>query len=285
MRTILFIVLFVVAAFIGGIAFILFNLDAFVKEVVEKVGTEVTQVSVTLDDTNIDPANGKASMSGLKIANPNGFVSDHAMALGLISVKMDPTTVTGDVLVINEIIIDSPSVIYEIGDNGANIDKIHENVMAFAEKLSAEAGGESSGGSSTSTEEAPSEEASSGPKMIIENVYIKNIMTAVNLGILGNQTVEVPSVDVHLTDIGKKEGGVLAVEAAVYVIDNLFKDIVANASSSSSQLLEDALGKVGGEEIEKALEEVNEATGGAINVEEVGKEAEKALQNLFGTGN
>ncbi|WP_420548955.1 hypothetical protein [Curvivirga sp.] len=287
MRIILFVVLFVVAAFIGGIAFILFNLDAFVKEAVETVGTELTQTSVTLNETNIDPANGKASLSGLNIANPEGFETDHALALGLVSLKMDPTTVTGDVIVINEIVVDTPSVIYELGENGSNIDAIHENVMSFANKLQSQTS-DSSGGETTSssTETAPSQEASEGPKFIIENVYIRNVSTAVSLSVLGGKKLEAPSVDVHLTDIGKKEGGVLAAEAAIYIMDNLFKDVAASVTNSGAgKLIEEALGGVNLDNVEQQLQEKAGEVLGDDAIKDITKDAEGALKNLFGTGN
>ncbi|MDX1738113.1 MAG: hypothetical protein R3261_07740 [Alphaproteobacteria bacterium] len=295
MKKVLIGLLAVIVIFAGAIAFIYSNLDAWVKEAVETVGSEVTQTAVTLDSANVDPANGKAALNGLVVGNPVGFETEYAVSLGGVSVKMDPTTVTGDVILINEVVIDKPSVIYEMNDNGSNVDALQANVDAFIKRMEEYTGSSSSDGSSGSASSAPSEEATSGPKFIIENLYIRDASTTVNIGLLGGKNMSTPAIDIHLTDIGKKEGGVLAAEAAAYVMDNLFNDVstsVANvvdfdALGDTAKEAADAVGKAveslaneGGGDVGKVLEDLSKDGGEGIG--NAVKDAEGALNSIFG---
>ncbi len=270
MKKILIALILVVLVFVGGIAFILSNLDEYVKEAIETVGSDVTQVSVTLGEADIDPANGKASLSSLVVGNPAGFETDYAMSLGGISIVMDPTTVTGDVIVIKEISIDSPAVIYELGGDGSNIDTIQKNVESYVNSLT--------GG----TSEQPSNEAESDAKageeqkFIIEHVYIRNTQASLSAKILSGKTMGITVPDIHLTDIGKEEGGETASEAATQILDSWMTDISAAAGKID-------LGGIGdvAKDLVKESGALGEAGGEAIG--DAVKDATGALNNLFGS--
>lgn len=264
MRKIVIGLLVIVAVFIGGIAFILSNLDEFVREIVQSVGSEVTKTEVTLDGANIDPANGKAALNGLVVGNPEGFKTPYALSLGTVSVKMDPTTVVGDVIVINEIVIDSPKAMYEMNDNGSNVDAIQANIDAFVKELEALTG---SGGDTSAGNDAVSQEAASGPKFIIENLYIRDASTAVNIALLGGESISTPDINIHLTDIGKEQGGVLPAEAAAEIMDAFFGDILNTVTSVVDF---GALGKNLEENVGAVIE----------NVEDQAKELEDQVKNI-----
>lgn len=285
MKKLVFVLVVVVAAFIAGIGFILFNLDALVKELVEKVGTEMTQTSVTLDSANIDPANGKASLSGLNVKNPAGYKEPDAFSLDLVSVKMDPTTVTGDVILIHEIVVAAPQVTLEMkDDNSNNLQDIQANVEAFlkdVEKKAAEVTGGETSAESSQASDAGGE--ATGPKVIIEHVYIRDVESKVNLALLGGETVSIPAPDVHLEGIGKKENGVLIEEAVAEIVDRFLGDMEANALSSEAVKMFNQVE----EEVTKAVEEVSkevEAVSEEVSkeLEGVADEAKDALDSLFG---
>ena len=77
-KVILGLVLVIILAIVGGVYYVLTNLDALVEAAIEKHGSEATQTAVRVDSVKIDLSNGAGAISGLTIANPTGnqkFVS------------------------------------------------------------------------------------------------------------------------------------------------------------------------------------------------------------------
>ena len=132
------------------------NLDSIIEAAIEKYGSEVTRVEVSLDEANIDPVSGEGALSGLTVGNPAGFETDNAFSLGQVKVGLDTSSLTGDTIVIREIVISRPHITYEMSSDGSNVDTIQSNVDAF---MANQGGGESSGGE--------------GPKVVVENLYIR----------------------------------------------------------------------------------------------------------------
>lgn len=250
------------------VVILLSSMDSLIKTVVEKVGSEVTGVSVTLDKAAVSATSGRGSLSGLKVGNPAGFKTDRALNLGEISVTIDTATVTSDPVVIKEIVITGPMVTYEIGGSGSNIDAIRRNVEKF---MKTNGGGESSSG------------GGEGPKLVIEHLYVRGGVINVSATFLGGKTLHTPLPNIHLKDIGKGEGGASPGEIASRLIDRM----TAGAGSAVGLLnlegmksaVTDAVGGAvsgGANAAKKALEQ------GASGAEGALKDAGGALKNLLG---
>ncbi len=73
-----------------------------------------------------------------------------------------------------------------------------------------------------------------GPKVIIDNLYIRNAKVALSAGMLGGKKIPVPVPDIHLKDIGKdsKDGkGASLGEAAAKVMDAITGSVTKSASA------------------------------------------------------
>jgi len=84
-----------------------------VKEAVEKYGSAAAQVSVTLAEAKVKPAEGSAVLSGLAVGK--------AFELDRIVIKIDAATITKDLVIVNEVVMQGPLVTHERGENGGNI--------------------------------------------------------------------------------------------------------------------------------------------------------------------
>ncbi len=244
----------------GGMIFFLSNLDNIVKTAVEEVGSEVTGVSVTLDKVALELTDGKASLSGFMVGNPDGFETDYAISLGGISVVVDPETVTSDTIVIKSVRVDAPKVIYELGASGSNIDEIQANVERLI-------------GGASAAEEAPSE--SDGPKIIIEDMVISGGEVAISASFLGGKKLSSPLPEIHLTDIGKDDSGEGASSADV-------------AAEIMGALNEQIIGSVASLNLAGMMEGAGELLGGAAGTVgdvsgEAAEGAKGALKSLFGS--
>ena len=201
-RAVLIVVAVLVVVIGGGVYYVYASLDSLIQEAVEKYGSEITQAEVRLDRAELDPISGNGALRGLKVGNPEGFETPSVLELGAFSIELDMATILGDPVVIKEIVIDKPKVTYELNATGSNVAAIQKNADDYMAKhgLGQEGG---------------------GPKLVIENLYIRNGTVRVSAGILQGKTLSASLPDIHLTDIGKETGGASPAEVAERIIKSL----------------------------------------------------------------
>lgn len=237
---------------VGGLVYVWSNLDSIVKAAIQTYGSEATQTTVRVDAVKLDLQNGKAQISGLKVANPAGYTDPNIFELGMISTKVDISTLNQNPIIIDEIIISAPAVVYEINKDGvANADVLKKNLGA---------GG---GSGSASSGESGGEEL----KMIIRKLVVEGSSAKVRIAAL-NQDQSVKLAKIVMTDIGKKSGGATATEVAT----QLSQKMLGN--------LKGAVGKIGvdkylGKSADAIKSQMQDAGGAA------GKAGE-AIKGLFG---
>jgi len=258
---------------------VLVGLDDIVKEAVERVGSDVTKVEVTLNEADVSPTEGKAALRGLIIGNPAGFKTDSAFTLGEISVSLDIGSIGSDTLIIHEIIVDRPQITYELGENGSNIETIQRNVES-----------QSKGGSSKSS-------SGDDVKIIIEHLYIRNGKVRISAAPLGGKTMDSGLPEIHLTDLGKDEGGASPEQIAEKIMAAVTENIggfiggldissVFEGMADVPAALKDLAGGAIGEATEAATQAATEAmenvTEGAMEgvMESVGSETGGALDSV-----
>lgn len=115
----------------GAVVFLWSNLDWIVKNAIEKFGSQATKTAVRVRSVSLHPAQGRGAIEGLTVANPPGFASRHLLSLGAISIRLAPRTVTADPVVIDDIRITEPMVVYEMNESRtSNVDALKSNLGA-----------------------------------------------------------------------------------------------------------------------------------------------------------
>lgn len=235
---------------VAGIALVVylgltFFLGSVVKAGVNTFGPKLTQTKVALAGANISPLTGSGTLSGLAVANPKGWSEADAFYLGKIHVDVEPFSVLGDHIVINEIIIDQPEFLYETKLVSSNIKDLLKNIEEFTGK-----GGEE-----------PTTKSGQPIKFVVKKFRLTN--GTARLGI-GAGAIPLPMPPIALDDIGVKEGGITPDQLADVIMRSVLSDIV----SATTQ----AVGKVG-------------ATTGAAAAEaakDAAKKTSEGIKNLFG---
>ena len=235
------------------------SLDSIVKAAVEKVGSDVTQTEVTLSDVEISLTAGTGALLGFSMANPQGYSANNALQFDEIRIALDLATIQSDPVVIKELVIDAPVVVYELGESGSNIEKIQDNVAGSAPEQSGGAGGDS---------------GEEGPKIVIENLILRNGQISITATQLLGETLSAPLPDIHLRDIGKEENGATPGQIAVETLDSVLAQVTAAVGSVDISKITDQL-DVGMDEAKKVLEQ-----GGDVSkaVEEGAGEASDAVE-------
>ncbi|MFT5440519.1 MAG: hypothetical protein ACI9MJ_002393 [Alphaproteobacteria bacterium] len=247
---------------IGGVVYFASNLDSLIKTAVEKFGSEATKTKVTLSSVDLSLQSGAAALNGFRMGNPAGFKTDKAMSFGTVSIKIDPASLTSEIIVIKEVVISGPDITYESGDGGSNFDVIQKNVDAYAKSLGA------GGGDKKEAEEE------GGKKIIIEHLYVRDGKVALNSPLLLGKTVSVPLPDIHLKDIGKKEKGATPAQVAGKLMDEISGSIAGAGKAgvaSAAKMAKDAM-----DGAKKMLEGAGSGAGNAVD------DATKSIKGLFG---
>ena len=199
--------LLIVVVLLGlGGAYLAFNyLDVVVKMALEHWGPDVMGVSVKTGEVQISPRSGRGSIRALEIGSPAGFSAARSAQFGEIQLAVDPSSLLSKVIVVRELTIESAQVTYERGTKTSNIDVIQNHIEAYVKAAEAR-------------EASPDKPVlRHKTRFIIERLRIHGArVTMTNQGLRG-QGVSFDLPDVELRDVGRRQGGVTASEAAAIV--------------------------------------------------------------------
>jgi len=261
-----------VVVVIAAVIFLWANVGSVIKTAVETYGSDILKADVTLDEADVSATSGEGYLKGLTVGNPEGFNTESAFKLGQVSVKVDTGTITSDTIVVNEIVIQAPDVTYEYAASGNNLMALKNNADAYV-------GSSGDSGASASSDEA------GGKKLIIENLYIREGRVNVSADFLGGKQLGTSLPEIHLTDIGKEDGGAGPGEVAEKVI----AAITAAAGKAVSSIDVEGLSKAAQEQmgaVKDRASEVMDKAAESLPAGDAVKEglggAGDAIKGLFG---
>jgi uncharacterized protein involved in outer membrane biogenesis len=211
-KIILGMVVVLLAALSAGAWWFYHSMDALVASAIRTYGPEITGVPVKLDGVKIVAAQGTAALHGLVLGTPKGFKAPHVLALDDVSMTLDVASLTSEVIVIKELTITRPDVIYERGAGGTNLDAILRNVDAY---MAANLGASKDGGAKKSP----------ARKLVIDHVVIKDCKAALSHPLLGDKTVGVSLPDLQLNGVGRKSNGATADEVTRQLLGALSQSL------------------------------------------------------------
>lgn len=186
------------------------NLDSIIKNVIETVGSDVTQTEVTVSEVKFTLKDGRGEIRGLKIANPPGYQSSHAFSMKEVAVELDPTSLTGDVFVIKEILIDGADLIAEQKGSTTNLNELLDNMNS---------------GEATSESTSNDESSASDVRLVLEKFAFTGTAATLTSPQLGEKALSIP--DIRLRDIGDKETGLTPEQLATSMVKALLKQVEA----------------------------------------------------------
>lgn len=184
---------FLLVIFTGGCG----RLADRVDRQIELVGSELTGVSVTVRDVRIRLGRGLGEIGTLTIANPEGYVATNAFEMDQLRMNLGIfSTLAGDPLVLDELVISSPVVnLQKTSRESSNLREISEN----AEENMAEADRK------LAAEEPASKDKPGEPfRIVVRRLVIEGVTLNVRLADGTTRSGTLPSIE--LTDVGGDEG-------------------------------------------------------------------------------
>jgi hypothetical protein len=209
------------------------NLGPMIKTAVNKYGPQITKTEVKLTEVDVALFAGEATLADFLLGNPEEFDASEAMTVKKVHVNLNEKTIMQNPIVIDKIEVVSPHINYEIKGKTDNFRAILNNIKE-----------------TTGAREAPPEEKKPAPpekEKPKKNIIIKDFILTdgqVNLAMtmLKDQKVTARLPDLHLKNIGEKNGGITPAKAFQIIFDAIYEEI---QSSQVREALNKELKKLG----------------------------------------
>ncbi|CAE7735049.1 Proc [Symbiodinium microadriaticum] len=235
------IVLFVLI--LGGVGFYYF--DSLVVRGIEVGGSRVLGTQVDVDSALISPVGGVGSISGLRVANLEGFQSDYAFQMEEISIELDVGSVFSDVVIVESVTISQPQITYERSLTRDNIRALLNNI--------------SSGGGAS----APADEAASTRRIIIREFLMEN--PRVNL-VAASMEAPIALPSISLRNIGEENNAATVADALRQILSAVSTSILNSDPPVLDMIRENVENRLqqGAEEVENVVDDAVEDLGNRL---------------------
>lgn len=221
-----------------------FSLGSIVTRGVNGYAPKLTGTKVELSSADISPFSGSGTLRGFAMGNPSGWSDANLVAVKKVHVSVEPKSITGDHIVINDIDVEGPEFDYETKLVSSNVNDLLRNIE------------QATGGGGA----APKAVAKNGKPLKIEVKHFRVRDGVVRLG-AGAAAVRIPLPPLELTDIGTRENGVTPGQLATTVMRSVTSDIV-HATTQAALKVGGTAGAAAAEGAKKATEAVKGLFGG-----------------------
>ena len=246
------IVVVLVVLAIVGVVVVGLSLGGAIKKGVETFGPQVAKVDVKLDEVNLSLLSGSGGVKGLVIGNPEGYKTPQAMSVGVASVTVAPSSLLSDKIVVKSIRIEAPQITFEFGPGGNNLQRIQENLEAYA------------GGSTvtnTPAESKPSSAAKPAKKLQVDEVVITGGKVTLGAAALGGKLIEAPLPEIRLGPLGQGPDGITGAELGKRILSQINKGAIKTYTDNLAKAGEEALRNL----TSNATNTINKATTDVLN--------------------
>ena len=204
----------VLLAVIGiSLVFIGTRIDGIVASVIEEEGSAATQTDVSVGSVSLSLQNAAGSLSGLTIANPEGFAGN-AIEMDDFFVSLDPESLRGDTIVIPELTVSGARIAVTQQGTRNNLDEILGNIRQL-------------GGNDRSDD-------GDGPdiRVVIERFVLEDAMATVDLPSMDEpKQIELPMIE--LNGIGRGNGGATSAEVSRALLEPIIEETLTVALKQS----------------------------------------------------
>jgi len=278
-----------VVGLILALVIVLLAIDMIARAAIEQGATYALDVKTELASADVQVFGGEFAMSGLQVANPEGFDAAHFLTLGGGSVAVSLGTLRQEVVELPHLRLSDLKVWLQKTEGKANYQVILDNLGRFE--------------SDTDKPEDQGGPPSDARRYVVREMTIEDVNVHVDLLPAGGELtkLDVPIERIVLENVGEKDNrGIILAELVNVIVKAIMTAVVEEGgpqlpgdlvSDLKSQLakLED-LKAVGaslaadvGDVVQQSGEQLREAAQEAQEeLEEAGKKAEEAIEGLLG---
>lgn len=196
-----------------------------VKAGVNTFGPQITGTEVELADAEVSLFSGSATLTGLRVGNPEGWGEGDLATLGQIHLDLDPWSLLSDTIVIEDLDIEGPVFRYEMQGGTSNVDVL---LGAVNKALGAMSGGEES-----PSEPATEPEGETAPTLIaVGHFGLRGANVKVSAA---GRTVDATMPDIDMTQLGTPEQGLTPSQLTLKLSSRVLTEITKAAATAMVQ--------------------------------------------------
>ena len=180
---------------LASVTYVLFNIDALIKDEVEDAASSAYKVPVTVAEATMSLKSGNGRIIGLRIENPPGFSAPTAVHVPVIEIAVDTGRIADKAIALGRVVIDRPEIVLDIKDGRVNLVRLKESTDAWLTRSGND-----------------DEDAASGQRLIIDEIVMQNGTMVFRADFLDGAETEVPLPDSRVREIGVKPDGALPAE-------------------------------------------------------------------------
>ena len=215
-KTILGIVIAIVAVVGATVWWMQANLDDLIGKAITHYGSAMTGAKVSVGSVELRAKEGRVIVRDLRVGNPPGFKTTHALLVQELELAIDVSSVRGEVVTIPKILIRAPDLIYEKAGEASNFGAIRTNIATYRGKERTAPGSDTN------------KSGSRAKKLIIGELRLTEAHANASATFLEGKTLAVKIPDVVLRDLGKDKGGVLPGEMGQEIVQALERQLAAS---------------------------------------------------------
>jgi hypothetical protein len=228
----------------GGAWYFLSGAGDFIRTQIEQQGSKYLGTTVSVSNVDLALTEGRMTISGVDIKNPQGFSSENAFSVEAITLDLGENI--SEPYIIQTVNINAPEILYEVDKNGkGNLLVLKNNLAANLPKTN-----------------EPASADSANPLLIVENVTVSNVRLKLNFEQLatGDLKIETKAYEVTLPTfnagpIGNPKG-MPADKVGAAVVNAMLNNVIAAAKSEAKKRLAEEAKKKVNEELEKQKDKV-----------------------------
>ena len=186
------------------------GLNTRIENQMEAVGSELTGVPVTVDGVNLKILQGSGQITGLSVANPEGYRSQNAFDMDLLRLNLGVLSILfrTSPIVLDEVVIDSPVVSLEMNEQGgSNLKDISGNTQMNLKKADRK---------SAETEPVSADAPGEPHRIAIRRLTIEGVTFHMRRADGTTRSGTLPTIE--LTDVGGSKGRTPGGIGAVIVV-------------------------------------------------------------------
>ena len=177
------------------------SLENVVKQLVHEYGSKVTGTDVSISGLDFKPTSGYAAVKDIKIENPKGYKSKNLFYLKELGVKIDISTITNDIIVVDSIKITEPKITYEM------LSLTQNNISDLLNNIQTNTASPKDNTSKKETKKTKAQQTSS-KKVIIKTLSVDDGIISVMAGIGSlKEELSLPLPKIEMHNIGQEKQG------------------------------------------------------------------------------
>ena len=238
------IVLILVIAVGAGVYWVFSNLNGIVQAQVEKHGSRLLQTEVRLTSVDLQLLKGFGDLKGFSIHNPKNYSDNPAFAFDEIKLDIDIKSVRNQPLIVDEVLVAGPSVLFEMNSEGKN------NLTVLKDNLTSQLSAETK---ATEQETAdPAQDASSEDSLlvIVNKVTVQGVKLTLDLSAMGQEKYEITLPAFNAEPVGMPDG-----LPAEQVGGAIVKSMISNITKQATKAAEQKMKERAAEELKKRASE------------------------------